>query len=68
MKVNGVLLDTSFFIRFLNDDDPLFENALEYYKYFLREEIKMYISTISVAEYCVGGSITELHLRNLAYV
>lgn len=66
MKVNGVLLDTSFFIRFLNDDDPLFENALEYYKYFLREEIKMYISTISVAEYCVGGSITELPLRNLA--
>ena len=42
------------------------KNALEYYKYFLREEIKMYISTISVAEYCVGGSITELPLRNLA--
>ena len=66
MKVDGVLLDTSFFIRFLNDNDPLFENALEYYKYFLREEMKMYISTISIAEYCVGGSITELPLRNLA--
>lgn len=66
MKTSGVLLDTSFFIRFLNDDDPLFKNALEYYKYFLREEIKMYISTISIAEYCVGGSITELPLRNLA--
>lgn len=66
MKVSGVLLDTSFFIRFLNDADPLFINALEYYKYFLREEIKMYISTISIAEYCVGGSITELPLRTLA--
>ncbi|ALR29489.1 hypothetical protein ATE47_02630 [Chryseobacterium sp. IHB B 17019] len=66
MKVNGVLLDTSFFIRFLNDGDPLFKNALEYYKYFLSKEIKMYVSTISIAEYCVGGSITELPLRNLA--
>ncbi|REC47277.1 PIN domain-containing protein [Chryseobacterium pennipullorum] len=66
MKVNGVLLDTSFFIRFLNDADPLFKNALEYYKYFLNNDIKMYISTISIAEYCVGGSISELPLRNLA--
>lgn len=66
MKVNGVLLDTSFFIRFLNDADPLFRNALEYYKYFLSNDIKMYISTISIAEYCVGGSILELPLRNLA--
>lgn len=66
MKVNGVLLDTSFFIRFLNDADPLFKNALKYYKYFLNNDIKMYISTISIAEYCVGGSISELPLRNLA--
>jgi len=66
MKVNGVLLDTSFFIRFLNDADPLFKNAMEYYKYFLSNDIKMYISTISIAEYCVGGSISELPLRNLA--
>lgn len=42
MKANGVLLDTSFFIRFLNDDDPLFQNALEYFKYFLAEEINKY--------------------------
>ncbi|WP_392437104.1 hypothetical protein ACF3N7_09260 [Cruoricaptor ignavus] len=67
MKVStGVLLDTSFFIRFLNDDDALFENAMSYYKYFLTNGIKMYISTIAIAEYCVGGSINELPLRNLA--
>lgn len=66
MKVNGVLLDTSFFIRFLNDADPLFKNALAYYKYFLINDIKMHISTISIAEYCVGGSVSELPLRNLA--
>ena len=31
-----VLLDTSFFIRLLNDEDPLHENALGYFKYFLQ--------------------------------
>lgn len=66
MKVKSVLLDTSFFIRFLNDEDPLFENAMEYYKYFISNEIKMFISTISIAEYCTGGSINELPLKNLA--
>lgn len=66
MKVNSVLLDTSFFIRFLNDEGPLFKNAMEYYKYFISKEIKMFISTISIAEYCTGGTIDELPLRNLA--
>ena len=66
MKVSSVLLDTSFFIRFLNDNDPLFVNAMAYYRYFISKEIKMFISTISIAEYCTGGSIDELPLRNLA--
>lgn len=68
MKVNSVLLDTSFFIRFLNDEDLLFKNAMEYYKYFISKEIKMFISTISIAEYCTGGSLDELPLRNLAII
>jgi len=62
---SNVLLDTSFFIRLLNDDDMLHENAVGYYKYFLENNIIMKISTISVAEYCVKGSIDELPLRNL---
>ena len=61
----SVLLDTSFFIRLLNSEDPLHENAKGYYKYFLEEEIKMKISTISIAEYCVKGDITDLPLKNL---
>lgn len=64
----AVLLDTSFFIRFLNDEDPLFKNADAYFRYFLREEIAMLISTISVAEYCIGGSIEDLPLKNLKIV
>lgn len=62
---NGVLLDTSFFLRFLNDSDPLFTNADGYFKYFLEKEIAMVISTISVGEYCVKGDIHELPLKNL---
>lgn len=64
----AVLLDTSFFLRFLNDDSPLFNNADGYFRYFLQNEIKMYVSTISIAEYCVGGDIHELPLKNLQII
>ncbi|MDO9154510.1 MAG: PIN domain-containing protein [Paludibacter sp.] len=64
----SVLLDTSFFLRFLNDEDPLFINADQYFRYFIDNEINLMISTISIAEYCVGGDIHELPLRNLQIV
>lgn len=64
----AVLLDTSFFLRFLNDSDPLFKNADGYFRYFLQKEITMMISTISIAEYCVGGEVHELPLKNLQIV
>lgn len=62
---DSVLLDTSFFLRFLNEDDPLFKNADGYFRYFLEKGIPMIISTVSIAEYCVGGDLLELPLRNL---
>lgn len=68
MTHKAVLLDTSFFIRFLNDSDPLFKNADGYFRYFLQKEITMMISTISIAEYFVGGDVHELPLRNLQIV
>jgi len=61
----SVLLDTSFFIRLLNDQDPLHKNAVGYYKYFLEKEITLKVSTISIAEYCVMGKLEDLPLRNL---
>jgi predicted nucleic acid-binding protein len=61
----AVLLDTSFFLRFLNESDPLFKNAEDYYKYFLGEKYDLVISTISIAEYCSGGDLSELPLLNL---
>jgi len=68
MTHKAVLLDTSFFLRFLNDSDPLFKNADGYFRYFIQMEITMMISTISIAEYCVGGDVNELPLRNLQIV
>lgn len=60
-----VLLDTSFFIRLLNRNDPLHENVLGFYRHFLEKGFRLKCSTVSVAEYCVKGSIDELPLRNL---
>jgi predicted nucleic acid-binding protein len=62
---HSVLLDTSFFIRLLNDEDPLHQNAKGYFRYFLENEITLKLSTISVAEYCVRGTLEELPLLNV---
>lgn len=62
---HSVLLDTSFFIRLLNDEDPLHLNAVGYYRYFLENEIILKVSTISIAEYCVHGKIEDLPLKNI---
>lgn len=62
---DSVLLDTSFFIRLLNDKDPLHDNAKGYYRYYLEKDIFMKVSTISIAEYCVLGQLNELPLRNI---
>ncbi|MFW5803940.1 MAG: type II toxin-antitoxin system VapC family toxin [bacterium] len=65
---HSVLLDTSFFIRLLNDEDPLHTKAKDYFKYFLENDILLKVSTISIAEYCVGGFIEELPLMNIQIV
>ncbi|MBU3820567.1 hypothetical protein KO566_00720 [Flavobacteriaceae bacterium XHP0103] len=62
---HSVLLDTSFFIRLLNDEDPLHKNALGYFKYFLENDIILKVSTVSIAEYCVLGKLVDLPLKNL---
>lgn len=66
MEIKGVLLDTSFCIRLLNENDPLHSNALGYYRYFVENEYPLRLSTISIAEYCVRGKLDELPLRNIA--
>lgn len=65
---HSVLLDTSFFIRLLNDEDSLHSNAIGYFKYFLENEIVLKVSTITIAEYCVLGKIEDLPLKNLQII
>jgi hypothetical protein len=49
----------------LNSNDPLHAHAKNYFRYFLAQKITLKCSTISIAEYCVKGKVTELPLRNL---
>jgi len=62
---HSVLLDTSFFIRLLNDEDLLHSNAVNYFKYFLENNVVLKVSTISIAEYCVFGKLEDLPLKNV---
>ncbi len=68
MGNKAVLLDTSFVIRLLSEANELHDNAVAYYRYFLDHGIDMKFSTISIAEYCVRGNISELPLRNLKII
>lgn len=61
----GVLCDTSFFIRLLDKSSDLHQSAKDYFRYLLDQDYRLLISTISIAEYTVGGSITGLPLKNL---
>lgn len=65
MMHKGVFCDTSFFIRLLDKADVLHSNAKGYFKYFTENDFQLFISTIAIAEYCVGGDVHELPLRNL---
>ncbi|MBL1233464.1 MAG: hypothetical protein COA31_012160 [Flavobacteriales bacterium] len=65
---HSVLLDTSFFIRLLNDEDSLHSNAVGYFKYFLENEIALKVSTVTIAEYCVLGKLEDLPLKNIQIV
>lgn len=46
-------------------DDPLHQNAKDYFKYFLDKSISVKCSTISVAEYCVRGNKDHLPLAKV---
>lgn len=60
-----VLADTSFFIRLSNKKDPLHNNALGYFKYFLNNDYHIRLSTIALSEYCVKGKAEELPIQHL---
>jgi hypothetical protein len=63
--INSIMLDTSFCIRLMKPSDPLHQNALDYFKYFISEKITLHVSTIVIAEYAVGDDPSNLPLNNL---
>lgn len=66
--MNSILLDTSFCIRLLKKDDPLHNNAYEYFQYFIENKIEMYLSSIVVSEYSVKDDINNLPLQTLKLI
>lgn len=68
MTSKSVLLDTNFFIHLLQESSQLHKNANDYFKYFCEQNIRMKISTISIAEYCVIGNLDELPLKDLQII
>lgn len=65
MMNNGVLLDTCFLIKLLNSKDDLHSSAKDYYSYFLSSKIQMYISTITIAKYCIRGKIEDIPMKHI---
>ncbi len=61
--MDSILLDTSFCIRLLKSNDPLHQNAKEYFKYFLEQKIEIYLSSIVIAEYSVKDDANNLPLE-----
>ncbi len=56
----GVLLDTSFFIRLIDEQSVLKPRAAQYFHLFSKMDYTMFVSAISIAEYCVGGNFSDL--------
>jgi len=38
--MDSILIDTSFCIRLVKKDDPLHQNAIDYFEYFLDKKIE----------------------------
>lgn len=58
--IKKVFLDTSFFIRLLNPKESDHQNALTYFRRFTNEKVKLYLSSIVVAEYGIRGNTSLL--------
>lgn len=58
--IKSVLVDNSFCIRLLKEDEEFHENCVRYFEYFLNNKIDIYLSTIVVSEYGVLDSPDNL--------
>ena len=64
IKYKKIFVDTTFCIRLMKPDDILHNNARQYYDYFLRNDVELYLSSIVVGEYAVKADPTLLPLNS----
>lgn len=62
---DGVLLDTSFLITFVDPTRPHHAVAARYYKHFISENIPMFLSAIAASEFHLKQPITDLPLDTI---
>ena len=58
------LLDTSFLVALVNENDLFHAQALDFYAYFVEHKIPMLLSTIVLAEFCVRQDLSDLNLSD----
>ncbi|MDR2152044.1 MAG: type II toxin-antitoxin system VapC family toxin [Helicobacteraceae bacterium] len=63
--MKSVMLDTSFLILLLKEGEQFHSNCLDYWKYFLENNIDIYISTIAISEYSVKDDPYCLPLESM---
>lgn len=56
----SVLVDTSYLITVFNKDRPNHAVALKYHKYFIKNSVRMYLSSIVVSEFQQMQSVVDL--------
>src|SRR5690606_30474 len=62
--IKSVLLDNSFVTRLLKSDDEFHQNVVDYFEYFLENNIVLYLSTIVVSEYAAADDPDNLLALN----
>lgn len=63
--IKTILLDNSFVTRLLKSDDEYHQNVVEYFEYFLENNIALLLSTIVVSEYAVADNPDNLLALNV---
>jgi predicted nucleic acid-binding protein len=61
----SILIDTCFLIKLLNDSDQLHQNEKDYFRHHILQGNTLWISTITIAEFCVRGDFDDIPFRNL---
>lgn len=59
----GILCDTSFIITLLNEERKDNQVAKDFYKFFLDNNVPLYLSSVVVGEFCVCGEFDQLPIE-----